>query len=567
MRTNLPRVGMTCALAFALSALGTAQTVTVDLALDDFMDFGGAQRVADLPGPDGHVTVREAVTAANNTPGAQTIAFAIPTSEWSIFYSDRALIRLDNMLYVSGDDTTIDFSTQASFTGDTNPLGGEVALQYAGPPAGIPSLWIAANDCTVRGLDVTTGNNAGNGIWLTGNRNRVVGCTTGGLTIRGDFGGGSANVVGGTAPGEGNTFSEGVNVLSRANDNVLVGNTFRWGLRISGDTFWGTCDRNRVGGPTVAERNVLAGHGYYGEEGFPTGTQLEVFHARDTLVQGNFVGTNATGTAEYVGRAGTGGIAVGLGAVGTRVLDNLVSGIVMVGANHYQGVRFGVGIAVVASATDTLLAGNTVGLAIDGLTPIPNVAGILVQSDPNGAPANTRVGDALLGGNHVAGNEQNGVQIGFATEGVELEANSIHDNGALGIDLFGSGGAGVTPNDALDLDQGGNHLQNFPVLTNALRIGHTLLLRGELASEAGRTYRLDFFASPTLDPSGHGEGERFLGSARVTTDAGGRAAFVARPDGLAPTGWFVSATTTDLARGETSEFSRGLRLRALTGVH
>lgn len=567
MRTNLPRVGMTCASVLALSAIASAQTVTVDLALDDFMDFGGAQRIADLPGPDGHVTVREAITAANNTPGAQTIAFAIPTSEWSFFYTDRALIRLDNMLYVSGDDTTLDFSTQASFTGDTNPLGGEVALQYAGPPAGIPSLWIAANDCTVRGLDITTGNNAGNGIWLTGNRNRVVGCTTGGLTIRGDFGGGSANVVGGTAPGEGNAFADGVNVLSRASDNVLVGNTFRWGLRISGDTFWGTCDRNRVGGPTAVERNVLAGHGYYGEEGFPTGTQLEVFHARDTLVQGNFVGTNATGTAAYVGRAGTGGIAVGQGAVGTQVLDNLVSGIVMVGANHYQGVRFGVGIAVVASATDTLLAGNTVGLAIDGVTPIPNVAGILVQSDPNGAPANTRVGDAFLGGNHVAGNEQNGVQVGFATEGVELVANSIHDNGALGIDLLGSGGAGLTPNDALDLDVGGNHLQNFPVLTNALRVGHTLLLRGELASEAGRAYRLDFFASPTIDPTGHGEGERFLGSMRVTTDASGRATFVARPDGIAPTGWYTSATATDLVRGETSEFSRGRSLRALAGVH
>ena len=53
---------------FALAALALpvaldAQTITVDLALDDFEDFGGARTVADLPGPDGHVTVREAVTA------------------------------------------------------------------------------------------------------------------------------------------------------------------------------------------------------------------------------------------------------------------------------------------------------------------------------------------------------------------------------------------------------------------------------------------------------------------------------------------------------------------------
>ena len=45
------------------AASASAQTIHVTAALDDSIDFGGAQRVADLPGPDGVVTLREAVTA------------------------------------------------------------------------------------------------------------------------------------------------------------------------------------------------------------------------------------------------------------------------------------------------------------------------------------------------------------------------------------------------------------------------------------------------------------------------------------------------------------------------
>jgi len=554
--------------AVLLGSSALAQTIRVDLALDDFTDFGGAQTVADLPGPDGHVTLREAVYAANNTPGPQTIAFAIPRSEWSIFSSDMALIRLENMLYVSDDQTTVDFLTQTAFTGDTNPDGTEVGLQYAGVPAGIPSLWIAADDCLVRGLGFSFGNNFGNTLWLTGNRNRVVGCTTNGLLIRGDYGGGAFNVIGGTNPGEGNTFSEGVSLVSHANDNVLVGNEFHWGLRITGDTFYGLCERNRVGGPSAAERNVLSGHGYYGEEGFPTGGQLDVAYSRDTVIQGNYVGTTADGLAKYPGWSGTSGIGIGIGAESTLVRDNLVAGIVMVGSNHYQGQRFGVGIGVVASARDTTLAGNRVGLAADG-RPLANVGGILVQSDPNGVPTNTLVGgSAPRDANEVAYNESRGVTLGFGAVGVRLQRNSIHDNGALGIDLFTWGGAGVTPNDALDADaDGGNHLQNFPVVARASLAGGSLFVRGRLDSEPRELFELEFFASPTRDPSGFGEGRAFLGAQTVTTDALGRAPFLASFPARVPAGWFVSATATQLARGETSEFGPATRVTPVAGIH
>ena len=45
-----------------------AQTIYVDTS-SDVVDFGGAQQVADLPGPDGRISLPEAGLASDNTPG------------------------------------------------------------------------------------------------------------------------------------------------------------------------------------------------------------------------------------------------------------------------------------------------------------------------------------------------------------------------------------------------------------------------------------------------------------------------------------------------------------------
>ena len=79
--------------------------------------------MADLPGPDGRVSFREACTAANNTTGPQTIAFAIPDEPGQEWNSGVATLYMDFYVFVlSDDETTVDFTTQTAFTGDTNPL-------------------------------------------------------------------------------------------------------------------------------------------------------------------------------------------------------------------------------------------------------------------------------------------------------------------------------------------------------------------------------------------------------------------------------------------------------------
>src|SRR5262249_23495562 len=120
-------------------------------------------------------------------------------------------------------------------------------------------------------------------------------------------------------------------------------------------------------------------------------------------------------------------------------------------------------------------------------------------------------------------------------------------NGGLGIDLWGDG---VTFNDAGDVDG----FQNSPALAGVEHRGQRIQITGILDSLPDTTYTLDFYASAALGPSGFGEGERYLGSALVNTDANGHVNFDVLIDGTLRAGEAITATATD-PLGNTSEFS------------
>src|SRR5262249_21247395 len=111
-----------------------------------------------------------------------------------------------------------------------------------------------------------------------------------------------------------------------------------------------------------------------------------------------------------------------------------------------------------------------------------------------------------------------------------------------------------TPNDDCDLDTGPNLLQNYPVLERAATVGHRTKIRGTLNSAANSTFTLEFFENAVCDPSGFGQGERYLGSAQVATDASCNAILEVTVPVAATPGAFITATATDAA-GNTSEFS------------
>jgi hypothetical protein len=138
---------------------------------------------------------------------------------------------------------------------------------------------------------------------------------------------------------------------------------------------------------------------------------------------------------------------------------------------------------------------------------------------------------------------------------VAILGNDIHANGGLGISL---GNPSLpTPNDDGDADTGPNKLQNYPVIsTVTIGPSTTAHVSGSLNSEANKTYRLEFFANASCDPSHYGEGKKFLTGALpvfVTTNpndvAFGPLDFTVPADRHV-----ITATATD-PNGNTSEFS------------
>jgi len=145
-----------------------------------------------------------------------------------------------------------------------------------------------------------------------------------------------------------------------------------------------------------------------------------------------------------------------------------------------------------------------------------------------------------------------------------IVSNSIYSNAGLGIDLSNLAGAGdgVTPNDPGDADAGANGLQNYPLITSALSGVSGSKVAYSFDSEPNQDYLLEFFSNAAPDASGRGEGQTFLASARVHTDAAGHAEGAAEP-AVATAGSFVTATATlsplvapdSYAVQSTSEFS------------
>jgi CSLREA domain-containing protein len=161
---------------------------------------------------------------------------------------------------------------------------------------------------------------------------------------------------------------------------------------------------------------------------------------------------------------------------------------------------------------------------------------------------------------HPAVNSGRGVNVVSGT-GNEILGNII-GNDRLGIDL---GNDGVTLNDAGDIDQGANGLQNAPhislVPSGSPSEGYRASI--ELLSTPNTEFAIDLYSprvpgnTETCDRSGRGEGGFTLWSTSVTTDGSGRAEAVYPPVGQPelPYGEAVSATATNDATGETSEFS------------
>lgn len=523
------------AIAGILGTIGPgalAQIITVDISDAGIIDIDPyTAMVANLPGPDGHISFSEALFASNNTPGRQTIGFAIPTSEWNYldwYYPGRAVVH-GGYGFQAYDEVTVDGRTQTVFTGDTNPNGWEVVLM--GP------LYLNTDNCSVFGLDSSS-------ISVTESNGLVEG-NTGAMGI--ELFGGSGSVV------KNNTG--GYVQIDRSNNNVVVGNTVQR-VRVLGWVGNGQpATNNRIGGPTPAERNYIIGSGTWNSQGWPSGFAVQIFDAIGTVIENNWIGTTPDGLQQGHG-ATTTGIYFDGENHDTTIRGNRIAGILAHRIGTYPGV-LGTAISVYGTGSGVSIVGNAIGLNANNEPVLGSVTGITTTNYYLGPVQDVIIGGSAPGeGNEIAGHLGSGISVANTFSGVRITGNSIHDNGALGIDLITNlFETGVTPNDPLDTDTGGNGLQNFPVLVSANGDGSNTTVQGSLNSLANQAFTLEFFASPACGPTGYGQGKTYLGAKSVTTDGAGNAAFTATLPVGALAGSVITAAVVQTTTGNTSEFS------------
>jgi len=436
-------------------------------------------------------SLRQAILDANANPGADVINFNIG--------SGLQTISPTSTLPDISDPVFIDGRTQPGFSG--TPL---IEINGSNIPS-LPNrgvLYITAGNTTVRSLILNHFKDGG--IWIqTAGGNQIQGCYIG-TDATGSTGTGSRgnaitisspnNIIGGTTPNSRNviaaTDSYGISIFGFANGNQILGNYIGINaagtavLQVFGGIFLGTSN-NIVGGTTPEARNVIAGADDHGIVIQPSGA----FGTSGNVVQGNYIGTDASGS-----------VALGQQEAGIVISnssdDNLIGGTSPGAGNVLSGNMWGFRIAGDNSGaegppTGNVLQGNLIGVAADGITPLPNrVQGVLISG-----AFNTTVGGTTAGaGNIIAFNGptgkigENGLQILSGT-GNSIRGNSIFSNGRLGIDL---GPSGVTPNDPADGDTGSNNLQNFPLITSVTSNAGQTTIAGTLNSAANTTFSVDF---------------------------------------------------------------------------
>jgi hypothetical protein len=376
----------------------------------------------------------------------------------------------------------------------------------------------AANN-TIGGLTSTPGTGPGNVVSANGYSGIVTFGSNGNLII--------GNIAGLNAAGTA--------LLS----NVYVGAGFT-----SGSSF------NTLGGTAAGSRNIVSGNNVSSQGGVFVGAG-----SSNNLVQGNFIGTDITGT-RALGNAGDGVYIIGAinNTIGgqTTTAGNLISGNSHNGVHILNAVNF---FGYTGPSTGNVVQGNFIGTDVTGAVALGN-AGDGVQIE-GGASNNTIGGTTAAAGNTIAFNTGAGVVVGASasdssTIGNTIRANSIFSNGGLGIDL---GNDGVTPN-GMGAGIGPNDFLNFPVLVHATP-GNSTEIVGTYSGLPNTLVTIDFYASPAADPSGYGEGKRYLGATTVVTNASGSASFDVILNASTVAGEFISATATD--PGDTSEFSQAIQ--------
>jgi len=368
-------------------------------------------------------SLRQAILDANANPGLDTIAFKLDNSSGLTIRPVSALPAITNPVIIDG-------TTEPGYKGQ--PL-----IELDGSDAGTNTigLRIQAGASTVRGLVINRFGNHGISLETHGGdviQGDYIGTDAAGMNALGNGLGvdvtTSANLIGGTMPGQGNVISgnrvDGMRLESNATLNCVLGNligtdaggTLSLAPIGSNNGVVITGAFNTIGATDPGARNIISGNRQQGI--FVNGSG-----AIGNLVQGNFIGTDISGAFEVSN--GLRGITVANGA------NNNIFGGTDAGAGNTLSGNLQNGIELTGIGTfANLVQGNFIGTDATGTTALPNhLRGVGISY---GANQNTIGGTTPGSRNIISGNMQNGVLLDASTDANVVQGNYI------GTDVTGS---------------------------------------------------------------------------------------------------------------------------------
>ncbi len=296
--------------------------------------------------------------------------------------------------------------------------------------------------------------------------------------------GASGNIIGSTNALARNVISGnsqyGVIITSNTTGNVVLGNYI--GTDASGSLMVSNADggvflvvgagQNLIGGTSAGAGNVISGN-------LGNGILMRGSDVVNNTVQGNFIGTDATGMNPLANTVA--GVTIDTGSS-----SNLIGGTVPGARNVISGniLSYDYGVIIAGPGTSgNLVEGNYIGLGANGLTSVPNYFGMVCSA---GATGNTFGGTVPGARNVISGNSEEGLRLTDAGTmdnvvqgnfiGTDLTGENALPNGFAGLTIFSGatsnlvGGTSASARNVIS----GNHYNYGLIVGNAGTSGNLI---------------------------------------------------------------------------------------------
>jgi CSLREA domain-containing protein len=592
-----------------LLATITVNTTADDTTGDSTLSLREAIEVSDGTLAVSSLSAQQQGQVSGAVGSTNTIDFNIPTSDsgydattgvWTI------TVGLNSLPSISTNAAIINGYSQPGSSENTLASGDNAKLTIAldGDLTGLDGLTIAQQGSKVSGLDIEK---CENGIVVAGDGNvQVAGCFIGvdptGETSASNANGveiqSSNNLIGGPNVGDRNVISSnigscgiyvpdqslnplGITPTGNAVENNVIG-LDATGTKLLPNGEAGVSDNgsgDTYGGTTAGLGNVVSGNGGHG-----------IIATGSVTIEGNFIGTDATGTVALGnGPTASGGLGI---SISNGFQTNAITGVIS--NNLISGDDDGIEISLaLGSQSSFTISNNLIGTNLAGTSALPdggngiqlgNVENATVQNNvisadyagivfQTAAPT-TELQHDVFQGNLIGTDKTGTVALGNKGIGIEIDSGSgitiggtgpgqgnVIANNVIGIDLsagqqdqftqnsiYGNTGEyGVPP--GIVMDAGANESIAAPALQFAPGSGGSGTLSGSVTGAPSTNYVVELFSNPSATSTAQAQGQTFVKAFTVMTDSTGHGSLSAtEPNGL------YTATATD-SDGDTSVFS------------